>query len=98
MGGYAAIGEMLLQSHEGEIELLPALPKQWPSGEVKGLRARGGFEVSMKWDKGVLTGASVKSISGPRAIVRYGEKTVAINLKKGETINFDNQLKTTHKY
>jgi alpha-L-fucosidase 2 len=69
-GGTAGIAEMLLQSHAGEIQLLPALPKAWPTGQVKGLCARGSFEVDITWKNGKLTGAVVLSKRSAKCRIR----------------------------
>ena len=63
-GGAAGIAEMLLQSHSGAIHILPALPLQWPQGEVIGLRARGGYEVDIKWNKGRLNWVRIRAVTG----------------------------------
>lgn len=82
-GATAGIAEMLLQSQNGEIVLLPALPKAWTSGKVTGLRARGGFAVDLEWRDGRMTSAALHSLLGNQAIVRYGENTRQIGVKRG---------------
>jgi alpha-L-fucosidase 2 len=78
-----AMSEMLLQSQAGEINLLPALPGAWPAGSVKGLRARGGFEVAIVWEKGQLKTATITSVTGTACRVRYKDKTVDLKLAPG---------------
>lgn len=73
-GGTAAIAEMLLQSHEGEIHLLPALPVIWPTGSVKGLKAKGNIEVDLSWEHGKLVEARVKGNEDNSVRVFYGGK------------------------
>ena len=92
-GATAGIAEMLLQSHTGEIHLLPALPKTWPNGYVKGLRARGGFEVDICWKDGKLTYAVVRSLLGNNCKVRYGEKMVELKTEVGKNYRFDGSVK-----
>jgi alpha-L-fucosidase 2 len=94
-GGTAGIAEMLLQSQNGVIELLPALPKAWPAGSVKGLRARGGFEVSIDWKDGKLERAQIKNENGNAGTVHYAEKTTKLPAKRGKTfeLNFNLEAK-----
>jgi alpha-L-fucosidase 2 len=86
--GYAAgVNEMLAQSHMGHIQLLPALPKAWPTGSVKGLRVRGGYELDLEWKDGKLSQAVLKGISnGPgKCAVRYGSGACTFSLAQGES-------------
>ena len=81
-GGCAGIAEMLMQSHAGEIELLPALPKAWPAGSVKGLRARGGFAVDLAWQDGKVTSYRISSGESRAATVRVNGETKVIQSEK----------------
>lgn len=95
-GFTSGIAEMLLQSQNNEIQLLPALPSQWSTGHADGLCARGNFTVTkMNWANGVLTGATIKSNSGNVCNVRYGNKTISFPTKKGYTYQVDGSLQLT---
>jgi alpha-L-fucosidase 2 len=83
LGGVAAVVEMLLQSHTGEVHLLPALPQAWKDGSVKGLMARGGIEVAMKWRGGHLELAELHTRRAGVYKVRYGEKVVDVAAAPG---------------
>jgi alpha-L-fucosidase 2 len=85
-GGANGIAEMLLQCVDGEIELLPALPKAWPTGSVRGLRARGGFEVDIAWRDGRLLTAELRGAPGGAALVRYGEKLRRMKVARGKRL------------
>ena len=78
-GGCAAIAEMLLQSHAGGIELLPALPDAWPEGKVRGLRARGGFEVDIELKDGKVTNYRIASSKPQPVQVRVNGEVKSVN-------------------
>ena len=101
-GATAGIAEMLLQSHVVEtrdgkpdirvLQLLPALPKAWPKGSVKGLRARGGFEVDLAWSDGQLVSASIRSANGGECRVRLDTKHVDLTLQPRAEQKLDGSL------
>ncbi|MGO8765865.1 MAG: glycosyl hydrolase family 95 catalytic domain-containing protein [Limisphaerales bacterium] len=108
-GAVAAIAEMLLQSQElcsdsnsptsesYVIDLLPALPKAWPTGSVSGLRARGGFEVDIQWRDGKLVRATIRSMTGGSARLRYGPVMRDVKLDRGGIYTWNGQSEGTGK-
>jgi alpha-L-fucosidase 2 len=83
-GGAAAVTEMLVQSDENEIHLLPALPDAWEKGSVKGICARGGFEIAMEWNNKMVMVLTISSKTGGKTTLIYGDNKREVTLKKGE--------------
>lgn len=86
LGTVAGMSELLVQSHDGVLRLLPALPDEWRDGQVSGLRARGGFEVGMTWQQGRITTASIRSLAGERLSVS-GRGVTAVT-ENGRALRF----------
>ena len=98
-GGTAGIAEMLLQSHEEDqsgntvINLLPTLPDAWANGSFKGLKARGGFEVSIRWKNNTIETINIKSLKGIPLVIRHNTKTTKpIKTIKGKIYSFSKEL------
>ena len=91
-GATAGVAEMLLQSQAGEIHLLPALPRAWVQGEVNGLRARGNVAVDIAWNDGKLVAATLRSVVATKATVRFGSKTIQVDLKPNVPVRLDSHL------
>lgn len=82
-GGTAGICEMLMQCDGETLDLLPALPEEWPAGEVKGLKARGNYEIDITWNHHQVTKAKITSLNGGKLGVNYNGKTKILTFKKG---------------
>jgi alpha-L-fucosidase 2 len=91
-GGTAGVTVMLVQSHGGEIRLLPALPSAWPNGSVRGLCARGGFEVDIEWRDGTLEAVTLRTRGGTTCRLVYGDEGRDLDLDPGEAIRLDRDL------
>jgi alpha-L-fucosidase 2 len=92
-GGTAGVAEMLIQSHGGVVEVLPALPAAWPDGSFKGLRARGGFEVDCTWEAGALRAVEVVSHAGGPLSLAYGDTRRTFETEAAERLSLDGDLK-----
>lgn len=88
----AAICEMLVQSHDGCIQILPALPKEWQAGKVRGICLRGGHEAEISWENGRLAELKISGRTAEHLILSYGKQLAEIDLEEGESLYFNEQL------
>jgi alpha-L-fucosidase 2 len=93
LGMTASVAEAILQSHGGEIHLLPALPESWQNGSIKGLRARGGFEVDLEWANGSLRILELHSLAGQKCTLVHGDKRFSMETVSGTIYLFNSDLK-----
>jgi len=102
LGGPAAITEMLIQSTPDEILVLPALPRQWPSGSLKGVRVRGGAKVDIVWEGGRLTEIKLQSAVTKKYRITYAGASTEAEIMPGQALVLDQRLKTSpghfHRY
>ena len=92
-GGTAGIAEMLIQSHAGYVELLPALPDEWKNGRVSGLMARGGFQVDMAWNNGELTELQIISKLGNTLELRFASSEASLETFMDQVITLEDVLR-----
>lgn len=92
MGATAGMAEMLVQSHTNTVHILPALPDAWPTGQVKGLKTRGGFEIDIDWKDGKLNRLVIKSTSTKMARIKYGQNEIELEVPKGEFVKLTGNL------
>lgn len=92
-GATAGIAEALLQSHNGYIQLLPALPAAWNTGAIKGLLARGGFEIALQWQEGKLVDAAIISRLGNPVVIKYGDQKVSFKTMANKEYSLKKLLK-----
>lgn len=91
-GFTSGVAETLLQSQNDVIHVLPALPKEWETGHIMGLRARGGYEVDISWENNKLKELILTSVKGRPETIRYGIKEVSFEMKAGERVRFGPEL------
>ena len=90
MGGASGIAEMLVQSHSGNIELLPAIPNAWNNGSVSGLKARGGFEIAMEWNNKIVQKAAIKGEPNSSGKLKINDQTISFTLNKEGLFTYTN--------